>query len=204
MRHAKQIGLALFLVASMAVCTAQNIEKRAQEIADVLGLQPGMSVADVGAGDGDWSFALAQIVGEDGQVFATEVDADKLKKIERSLKRRNLKQVQTVLGDQESTGLGPGSVDAVLIRLVYHHFVQPEKMQQDLKRALRPGGRIAIVDFGPENNYPRSSVPGFRNGHGVIADTVIEEMQAAGFQLEERRDRWDGNRDRYLLVFSLP
>ncbi len=90
----------------------------------------------------------------------------------------------------------------MLILLVYHHFVHPEKMQADLRRALRPGGRIAIVDFGPENNLSRSSVPGFRTGHGVAAETIIVEMTAAGFRLEERRDQW-ANQNRYLLVFGL-
>ena len=202
MKISRCIGVS-FLLCSLAVCAAADVQKEARQMTDLLGVRSGDRVADLGAGDGEWSVALAEIVGTQGKVFATEVDQGKLDKITRLVQRRNLDNITTVLGTQESTGLQPGSVDAVLIRLVYHHFVHPEKMLAELKQALRPGGRIAIVDFGPENNFPRSSVPGFRDGHGVVAETIIEEMAAAGFRLDERRDRWADNNQRYLLVFSL-
>lgn len=203
MKTLKRSALAFLMLGSLAVCAAQNVDQSTREIADLLQLHPGMSVADLGAGNGEWSFALAKIVRETGQVFSTEVDANKLAQIERSRKRRHLSQVKTVLGNQTSTGLLPGSVDAVLIRLAYHHFVHPEEMQAELKRALKPGGRIAIIDFSPNSGLSRSSVPRFRHGHGVVAETVIQEMESAGFRLEERRDGWDGRQDRYLLIFSL-
>jgi ubiquinone/menaquinone biosynthesis C-methylase UbiE len=194
----------ILLLSTMTVCTAVDVADEARRIAELLGIQAGQVVADLGAGDGDGSVALAEIVGSQGKVFATEVDQSKIEKIERLIERRKIDNIVTVLGSQDSTGLSPQSVDSILIRLVYHHFANPKQMQDDLKRALRPGGRIAIVDFGPENRLSRSNVPGFRDGHGVAADTVIEEMTAAGFRLEERRDSWGDDRDNYLLIFSLP
>ena len=188
MRTLNRICAATLLLSSMAVCAAADVDKEARQIAELMKVGAGSKVADLGAGDGEWSVALAAIVGERGKVFATEVDQAKIDKIDRLLRNKKLDNVETVLGNQDSTGLQPGSVDGVLIRLVYHHFANPEKMHSDLKQALRPADRVAIVDFGPENNYPHSSVPKFRKGHGVGAESVIAEMTATGFQLVERRD----------------
>lgn len=194
----------LLIGAGFAFILDGSLEERAERLAEALRIESGDVVADVGAGDGEWSVELAAKVGPKGRVYATEVSRRAIKKIEKRISRHGLDNVAVVMGDQTDTGLPAECCDAILLRLVYHHFEQPKLMQADLLRALKPGKLIAIVDFSPENSLGRSNVPRFRNGHGVAAEKVIEEMKAAGFRFIERRNRWDGRANRYLLLFKKP
>ena len=90
-------------------------------------LRPGQSVADVGAGEGDFTIALGRAVGPAGRVFATEVESDKLEKIQETVERRRLANVTVLRGEQAATGLPDGCCDAILLRIVYHHFTDPRR-----------------------------------------------------------------------------
>ena len=204
LRPASAVLAVLLIGAGFAFVLDGSLEERAERLAQALQIESGDIVADVGAGDGEWSVELAAIVGSEGHVFATEVSKKAIKKIERRVSKNGLENVSVVHGDQNRTGLPAGCCDAILLRLVYHHFEHPKKMQADLLRALKPGKLIAIVDFSPENNLGRSNVPEFRGGHGVAAERVIEEMKTAGFRFVERRNRWDDHGNRYLLLFRKP
>lgn len=166
-----------------------------------LALRPGMVVADVGAGDGDWSVALSPLVGERGRVLATEVDAEQLERIAARVVADDLTNIEIIAGSQETTGLEPSCCDAILLRMVYHHFVDPARMRRDLARALRSGGLIAIIDIEPQSAW--RDLPGVpdRGGHGIPRLTLQEEMSAAGFELVSEQLEWNGDRDRYCLTF---
>lgn len=173
-------------------------------IADLLRLESGQVLADVGAGDGDFAELLAAKVGSDGRVFATEVEQELVDKIERRMVDAGLAQVSAVLGDQDGLGLDSGCCDAILLRLVYHHFEAPDTMRAGLRRALVPGGLLAIIDIAPQKNWrvlPR--VPD-RGGHGVPADDLVAEMLGAGFEFVEERPDWNGDEDRYAVLFRRP
>jgi predicted methyltransferase len=187
------------------VCTACAAARapviEADHIAEVLALQPGMWVADVGAGNGEWTQDLAQRVGRDGRVYATEVDEDDVEEIREVADSAGLTNVTTLLGQTDDSGLPEDCCDAILLRLVYHHFTDPPEMRRSLFRALRPGGLIAVIDIEPQSHWPELAGVPDRGGHGIPAQTLIEEMAAEGFELVERHEPWEGENDRYCVVF---
>lgn len=152
------------------------------EIARLLGLEPGMTVADIGAGDGRYAQGLAERVGPTGQVYATEVDERRIRQIERNLERHGVDNVAVVVGDQENTGLPEGSCDAILLRGVYHRFVDPAAMRAGMRWALKPGGRLLVIDSSP-------------------AEGLIEKMSADGWRVVERVRAWNGREGHYAVVF---
>ncbi|MCA9707824.1 MAG: methyltransferase domain-containing protein [Myxococcales bacterium] len=118
-----------------------------EAILDALGVRPGMRVADVGAGTGLFTMALARAVGERGRVYAVDVQDYFLEHIERRAQQAGLRNVQVVRAQQDAAGLPAGSVELVLMCDAYHHVEQPAAYLASLHAALAPGGRLAIVDY---------------------------------------------------------
>ena len=165
-RRGRRATAAVVAILSLAVSVAA-VSSRAradatesQRIAAALGLHDGMSVADVGAGRGKWVEDLARRVGPTGRVFATEVERDKVDDIEKRASRAGFNNVTAILGDHDATGLPAGCCDAILLRLVYHHFQDPARMRASLAAAMRPGARLVIVDTAPHASWRElSGVP---------------------------------------------
>jgi len=125
--------LAVVSLATLPLLLAGNARaSEADRILEALALRPGDRVADVGAGSGEWTERLARAVGPGGHVWATEVEAGKLERIGARMRRASIDNVTTLLGDQRDTGLPEGCCDAVLLRLVYHHFQDPAPMRASL------------------------------------------------------------------------
>ena len=196
------VALTCLFVSTCRLPGAQSDE--IERIAALLALDPGHVLADVGAGDGDFTEGLAAKVGPKGRVFATEVKKDLVKKIRKRSGRLGLAQVEAVLGDQDRIGLTEGCCDAILLRLVYHHFVKPDAMRSELWRALRPGGLIAVIDITPQENWRELPDVPDRGGHGIPTDSLVSEMIAEGFELVSQVDDWNGDEDRFALVFKRP
>jgi ubiquinone/menaquinone biosynthesis C-methylase UbiE len=168
-------------------------------LVEVLDVDPGERFADVGAGDGRYSVALARTVGESGRIYATEVDSEDLKKIEARVGREKLGNVEVVRGTQEATGLSEACCDGLLLRRVYHHFQNPAAMQASMRRALKEGGLLLIIDFGSRRSWSRpEGVPSSRPGHGIDKALLVSEMELAGFGLVRDLDWEDGD---YALLF---
>lgn len=202
-----QPSLLRVFAAALIVAVAGCASTRAAEsdrIARLLGLAPGMTVADVGAGNGDYSFTLAEQVGREGHVFATEVDNDDVSRIEGRIESDELTNLTAILGTDEATGLDDSCCDAILLRLVYHHFTKPEPMRESLMAALKPGGLIAVIDIEPQSSW--RELPGVpdRGGHGIPPDDLVAEMTGGGFELVERIDDWSGDEDYYCVLFRRP
>lgn len=177
-------------------------EDEGARLVSLLGARPGATVADVGAGEGRWTIELAEAVGPAGHVFATEVEEALLEKIRARLETERIGNVEVVRGDQRSTGLPAACCDAILLRLVYHHFVDPEAMRADLARALQPGGRLAIVETRPQTSWRRLEGVPERGGHGIEVEDLIAEMTKAGFRPVERHGEWNGDAERFAVVFE--
>jgi ubiquinone/menaquinone biosynthesis C-methylase UbiE len=160
-----------------------------------------MRIADVGAGDGDWTVRLAEEVGPAGHVWATEIDADDLEKIEGRASRAGLDNVTVILGTETDTGLSDGCCEAILLRMVYHHFTQPAPMRASLRRALRPGARLAVIDLRPRGDWGGVDGVPDRGGHGIREEELVEEMTSDGFEVVARYDDWNGSGNRYCVVF---
>lgn len=175
----------------------------AGRIVETLGLKPGMSVADVGAGRGEWSVELARVVGPSGRVYATEIDEGRLDDIARAAKRAGLDNVRVIKAGERETGLPEGCCDAILLRHVYHHLTEPEATVASLYAAVRPGGLMAIVDFEPWGWSSRvDNVPTDRRGHGMPVELLEDEVRRGGFEVVESERNWSG-RD-YLVVARRP
>ena len=175
-----------------------------------LALKPGMSVADVGAGRGELTVALAAEVGSGGRVFSTEIDREAVKQIRAAVVAAGLANVTVVQAQARDANLPTGCCDAVLLRRVYHHLTHPADTNASLLRALRPGGLLGIIDFPPTFSWlwpwPPNSVPQNRGGHGIAAQLVIEEATASGFELVQLIDDWPGRGPlaSYCAVFRKP
>jgi ubiquinone/menaquinone biosynthesis C-methylase UbiE len=115
----------------------------------VLALNPGMSVADVGAGRGELTVALAAEIGPSGRVYATDIDPVALGQIRARVAAAALQNVTVVQAHTRDTGLPTNCCDAVVLRRVYHHLSDPLATNGDLLRVLRPGGVLAVIDFPP-------------------------------------------------------
>ncbi len=175
-------------------------------IAEVLEIEEGSVVADVGAGRGAWSVDLARRVGATGRVYATEIDPARLRDIERAVAAAGLRSVTVIEGSATDTKLPAQCCDAILLRLVYHHITDPHAMDRSMFASLRPGGLILVIDFEPgAPAAPTNALPGVpeaRGGHGTPVDQVIEEMTANGFALVRRIEDWS-YRD-YAMLFRRP
>jgi ubiquinone/menaquinone biosynthesis C-methylase UbiE len=150
-------------------------------IRQVLALQPGRVVADVGAGKGELTLALAREVGPNGRVFTTEIDASRLKQL-RAASPRNVTIIEARADD---TGLPSNCCDAIVLRRVYHHLTDPARINASLLQALRPGGVLAVIDFPPPFFWGRGSL-------GVPAHAVVAEVGASGFERVELIEDWPG------------
>ncbi len=183
-------ALALLVVAAGA-CTSPG-RAESQRLTELLAIEPGMVVADVGAGKGGWTLDMSRVVGRDGHVFSTEIDPKRIGEIRAAVVDAGVNNVTVIEGTPQDTGLPEGCCDAIFLRHVHHHITHPEAMHASLHRALRPGGRLAIIDFEP---FPRlfgipRGVPENRAGHGMPLEVLVDELSGAGFELEHRIDDW--------------
>jgi ubiquinone/menaquinone biosynthesis C-methylase UbiE len=194
--------LALAAVLAPLAIGAETVE--GELILEALGLCEGMSAADVGAGDGELTSVLARKVGPTGRVYATEVERDKVEELKERAASDGLLNVTAVLGDQQSTGLASGCCEGILLRMVYHHFTDPPAMRRSLWRALRPGGRIVVIEVPPQAGWRHLEGVPERGGHGIPRDDLVAEMRRAGFEVLQRHDTWPGEDDSYAVVFRRP
>jgi ubiquinone/menaquinone biosynthesis C-methylase UbiE len=165
-------------------------------ILDELALQPGLNVADIGAGSGLFSRLIAQRVGPDGKVFAVDIAKNMVDHIAKTAADQGIQNLIPVLGDVRSPKLAPSSVDRVVIIDSYHHFEFPAEMLAEIKKALKPDGLFVLVDFNRiEGVSPPYILKMVRAGEGTFTD----EFRNAGFDLVERRG--DMTSDNYLLKF---
>lgn len=201
------VAVALSLLAPLGGTACAREEAGGPEsarIARVMELAPGMVVADVGAGDGAWTVGLARRVGPGGRVYATEVTESLLEEIRERAEEEGLANVTVLLGDQEGTGLAAGCCDAILLRKVYHHFTDPAAMNESLYAALKPGGRLAVIEYRDFLSYRVQGVPESRSGHGLDPEILTLELEAAGFELERVIEEWPGEANEYCALYRRP
>src|SRR5215472_16016837 len=180
---AAAVVVAAAIVLSWAL--ARPSEPEIDQLVRVLALTPTSSLADVGAGAGEISIAIARHVPE-GIVYSTEIDPRLLDKIRANARQAGARNIIPVRGKEHDTELPSDCCDAIFLRDVYHHLTDPIAMDRSLYLAMRPGGRLAIIDFEPiPGSSPPPGVPANRGGHGVPERVVSRELSRAGFQFVE-------------------
>jgi ubiquinone/menaquinone biosynthesis C-methylase UbiE len=199
-RNLLLLGLACALGAVFAVGVRGEAGEEVRRLAELMGWKAGTVVADIGAGDGKYTFAAAGRVGAAGKVYATEIDAKKLAELRDEAAKRKLSNVIVVESKEADTNLPAACCDAIFLRRVYHHLTKPAEFDAALVRSLKPGGRLAIIDFPPRAGLePVEGVPSNRGGHGIPQKIMIEELTAAGLKVEKIVDDWP--EDDYCVVF---
>lgn len=166
--------------------------QRPEQIMDHLGIGEGSVVADLGAGGGWFTIRLARRVGPNGSVYAQDIQPQMIGAIKRRVEREELKNVRFVLGTPLDPQL-PAAVDVVLIVDAYHEMEQPQTLLRNVRKSLKPGGRVGIVEFTKKGHGPGPPME-----ERVDPERVIRDAEAAGLRLESR-----GNflRYQYLLEF---
>lgn len=175
--------LAAALVLSGAI--AGGADSEVDHLAQVLDLKPGSSVADVGAGSGELSIAIAKYVGPHGTVYSTEINPKLLDKIRAEVQKVGARNIIPILGKEHESKLPPNCCDAIFLREVYHHLTDPVGIDRSLYQAMRPGARLAIIDFEPSQRPGEPVPPGVpanRGGHGAPMRLVAEELIRTGFE----------------------
>ena len=179
-----------------------NADQRQEitRLAELTQWKAGTIVADVGAGDGTYSFVAAQKVGPSGRVYATEIDPEKLQNLRVEATKRKLDNIIIVEGTADDTKLPSSCCDTIFLRHVYHHLTQPQEFDRNLARSLKPGAYLAVIDFPPSPNLPPvEGVPKNRGGHGIPENVVEDELTAAGLQVHKVIEDWSAQD--YCVIF---
>ena len=193
-------GLGLLTVLAFACWARGDAAEEIGRLAKLMDWKPGDVVADIGAGDGSYSFAAAERVGAAGRVYATEIDAQKLKELRAEVQKQKLLNVTVVESKEADTNLPSACCNVIFLRRVYHHLTKPAEFDANIMRSLKPGGRLAIIDFPPRAGLGEvKGVPSNRGGHGIPQKVLIDEITAAGLQLEKTVDDWA--EESYCVVF---
>jgi predicted methyltransferase len=177
--------------------------QRPGEVMDALGVKSGNRVADIGCGRGYFTFHLAARVGAEGKVYAVDIDQEAIDKVRRRKEREKLEQVEPILGESADPHL-PNDLDAVLIVDTYHEFRDYDRMMQAVFRALKPGGRLALIDGEGPAGRPRTE---YHRLHTIPAELVREEVTRNGFVFKESRPGFydaEYGKKFYFLIFERP
>lgn len=187
--HAALAGLSLMLLAGSGCTPLSKVERgrffsrdgwnRPERVLAEIPVQRGARVADLGAGDGYFTWPLADAVGPEGRVFAIEVDDALVAKLERGVAQRGLANVTVFRGAFDDPQLPDAGIDVVLLSSVYHHIDDRVAYMTQLRRDLALGGRVAILE--PRAGW-ESWLLLLPPGHGVAVPVMRDEMQAAGYR----------------------
>ena len=213
-RLAQSVCLLLIVPAALdaqrpANLVRQELDQAAREVptlAGVLSLTPGMSVADIGSGGGAMAVTMAKWLGAGGRVYATDVAAAQLAEIKGAVAKEGLTNVLVLEGATRATNLPDGCCDAIFMRDVYHHLTSPLEFGASLLSSLKPGGRLAVMDFEaePGSRLP-NGVPENRGGHGIPPTVIVSELTQSGFRHVRTIARWPGEADHlFLVLFEKP
>ena len=156
---------------------------RPDSLLDALQIPAGATVADLGSGAGYFTWRLAQRVGPQGRVFAVDIQQAMLDRTAQEVRKHNLANVELVLGGPRDPRLPEASLDLVLIANAYHEFSEPEAMLSAVRRALKPNGRLVVVEHQKEDRRNPLPAP-----HRMSFGEIRSEIEPAGFELERALD----------------
>jgi ubiquinone/menaquinone biosynthesis C-methylase UbiE len=178
----------------------RDAKQKPAELVQSLGIRAGSTVVDLGTGPGYMLPYLSSAAGPEGKVIAEDIASDFLDRARDKATRLGLKNVEFVLGTAQDPHLAPGSADFILVLDAYHHFDYPERMLEALRRALRPQGRLGIVEYykrrGAMEGDPDRALQHIR----LDADGVVHEVESNGFRLVSRRDHIPASQ--YVAIFE--
>jgi predicted methyltransferase len=175
---------------------SREIYTKRKEIVAACKLKPKMVVADVGAGTGLFTRLFAQEVGPEGKVYAVDIAPRFIEHVEETCKKAGLKNVKGIVCTQTSAELPENAVDLVFICDTYHHFEFPSRTMASIHRALRPGGRLVLIDF---HRIPGKSSEWTLNHVRAGQEVFVKEIVTAGFKVVDEEKLLSEN---YLVRFE--
>jgi ubiquinone/menaquinone biosynthesis C-methylase UbiE len=177
----------------LSIFDAPGRDERLQinRVMDMLGIEPGKSVADIGAGSGWFTVRAARRVTASGTVYAVDINPEAIPYIDGRAKKEQLQNIRTILSKPDDPQIPADSIDAVLLLKTYHEVAHPVVLLRNLRSSLKPGAKVGIID---------------RNGnganHGVIKDVVVREAAEAGYELRDTEDFVKADGMDYFLIFT--
>ena len=160
----------------------REMEENTSLLLKNLAVKPGMVIADIGAGSGYHSALLSKMVGT-GKVFAVDVEPKMIAYLNERIKQEKLSRIIPVLSAEQEVSLPENTVDMMLLVDVYHEFAYPYEMALSMRAALKPGGKLVLVEFRSEDpNVPIKSI------HKMSKAQAIKELKAAGFAFDKNID----------------
>jgi predicted methyltransferase len=157
--------------------TERETEEKPQLLIDALEIKPGQTIADLGAGSGYYSFRIAPLVGPTGKVLAIDIEPAMLEVITQRASRERIANVAAVRASVRDPNLAPGSVDLLFMVDVYHELEYPYEVMTKVRAALKPGGRVALIEYRAED--PQVAI---KPVHKMSERQVRHELEAAGFR----------------------
>ena len=174
----------------------REVYMKRDAIVAAAGVKPGMTVADIGAGTGLFTMLFADAVKPNGKVVAVDISPAFVEYIQSTAKKRRVKNVSAVVANGTDVGLPDASVDLAYLSDVYHHFEHPAETLASIRKALKPGGRMVVIDYERiPGRTPQARIEHVR----VDKQQAISEIEAAGFKLLEEKKLM---RENYYLVFG--
>ena len=174
--------------------TEREFEEAPDKALEALGTLTGLTVADVGAGSGYFTVRLSARVGTNGRVYANDLQPEMLKMLAARLARENVRNVTLVHGDVDDVKLPPAAIDLMLMVDVYHECSEPQKMLRTIRTALKPGGRLVLLEYRKED----PEVP-IRFEHKMSIAEAKMELESEGFTLSRVDDRLPRQ---HILIFA--
>ncbi len=159
-------------------------EEDCEQLLQVLDVQPGQTICDLGCGNGFYTLRLAEMVGPEGKVLAVDIQPEMLSMLNERLEQANIHNVEPILGSVIDPHLPDASVDLMLLVDVYHEFSHPVHMLRAIRKALKPGGRMVLVEFRLED----PNVP-IRLEHKMSKKQILREIPPNGFKLVREYDK---------------
>ena len=164
-----------------------------ERVMDLLKITQGKAVADIGAGSGWFTVRAARRVGAAGEVIAEDINPEAIKYIDARARKEQLGNIKTLLGVPEDAKLGRESVDAVMMLKVYHEIARPIEFMRGVRVALKPGGRVGVIDRNGD---------GSGTDHGLPQSTLEKEMAEAGFRKVAKYDFTKKDGQDYFVIFE--
>jgi predicted methyltransferase len=161
----------------------RDAEERPDQLLDALQISRGATVADIGSGTGYFTWRLAQRVGPAGKVLAVDVQSQMLDRTKAAVDRHKLKNVEYLLATDKDPRLPERAVDLVFIAYAFHEFSDPEAIMAAVKRSLKPGGRVVILEYAKESNIAPASPL-----HKMSFEEIRREVEPMGFIIDRLLD----------------
>lgn len=201
----RAVPLALAASVFCGYCFAADVyDREAARLSQLMHWQPGQTIAEIGAGEGEMSFYAASTVGPSGKVYTTELDDKKLAHLKQEVSDRKLQNVAVVKAGPVDTDLPDDCCNDVFMRRVYHHFKDPAQTDAAIFRDLKPGGMLAVIDFAPRPGLPpiEDAPKSHGTGHGIVKSILIQELKSAGFEIVDQPPNWP--EDDYCVIARKP